>query len=208
MPRRMPRVLAMTALCALALTVPLLALDGRVADLRSSAGRVHASIQLDNPFAATQRTILERGGTLHVRVELGVWEDRAVFDRTVEPAHVSVFRVIRKPDGSQIGVVDPRGTLVTYKPYPDRVAIDIDTCGMDQLAPDAKYYIDGTVTIGTLGEDDLDEASEAVFGRDDDRAGLKRVGKFLLNSVLQMKDYVDSVSTEVRRGFSKAAIKP
>jgi hypothetical protein len=80
---------------------------------------------------------------------------------------------------------------------------------MDQLGPDAKYYIDGTVTIGTLGEDDLEEASEAVFGGNDDRAGLKRVGKFLLNSVLQVKDYVDSVSTQVRSGsFSKAAVKP
>jgi hypothetical protein len=205
----MERLAAITALSTIAAAVPLLAFGGRVSGVRVNGPRVHASIQIEEPFGTTQRAILERGGTLHVRVEAGVWEDRAVFDRAVESAHVATFRVIRNPNGSAVAVVDPRGTLSTYKPYPEHLTLDVDTCGLDQLDPDAKYYVDGTVTIGSLGEDELDEASEAVFGRDDDPAGLKRVGKFLLNSVLQVKDYVDSVSTEVRSGrFTKNKLKP
>lgn len=208
MARWMERLVAITALSTLA-TVPLLALGGRVAAVRANSGRVHAAIDIEGAFGATQRTILERGGTLHIRVEAGVWEDRAVFDRAVESAHVTIFRVIRNPNGSALGLVDPGGTVVTYKPYPDRLTLEVDTCALDQLDRDAKYYVDGTVTIGSLGEDELDEASEAVFGREDDPAGLKRVGKFLLNSVLQVKDYVDSVSTEIRSGrFSRKTLRP
>ena len=209
MRRRISRLVTLTACSAVALTVPVFGFGGRVANLRAAGARVHASIAIDEPFGGTQRAILERGGTLHVRVEVGVWEDRAVFDRTIVPAHVTTFRVIRNPNGSAIALINPGGSVVTYKPYPARVSLDVDACGLDQLGLDAKYYVSGTITIGSLGEEELDEAGEAVFGRDDDPAGLKRVGKFLLNSVLQVKDYVDSVSASVRSDrFSKANLKP
>lgn len=203
------RLLATTTFMIVATAPLVFALGGRVAEVRNAGGRVHAAIEISQPFGTTQRTVLERGGTLHVRIEIGVWEDRAVFDRVVEAAHVSAFRVIRNPNGSAIAVVNPGGTLTTYKPYPDRLTVEVDACGLDKLDADGKYYLDGTLTIGTLGEDEVTEANEAVFGRDDDPAGLKRVGKFLLNSVLQVKDYVDSVSTALRSGrFSRNTLRP
>ncbi len=186
------------AVLTLAATVPLLAMGGKVAEVRGAAGHVRAAIELRGAFGSDQRHALERGIPLHVRVEAGVWEDRAVWDRLVEQPRVAVFRVVRQPDGAAIAVLDSGGGAVTYKPYPDPLTLDIDSCALDKLSDGAEYYLDGIVTIGTLSEDELDDANEAVFGRDDGPAGLKRVGKFLLNSVLRISDYVRSASTKVR----------
>jgi hypothetical protein len=79
---------------------------------------------------------------------------------------------------------------------------------VDALADGSKYYLDAAVTIGTLDDDELSEANEAVFGPDNGPAGLKRVGKFLLNAVLQVSDYVRSVSARVRSDrFTGAQLK-
>lgn len=199
---------ALVSLWAVA-TVSLLAIEGKVSDIRVASGQVRAAIDIAGPFGDAQRAILERGGTLHVYVQAGVWEDRALFDRVVEAPRVTTFRVIRQPNGMAIAVVDTAGTLVTYKPYPDNLKLEVNACGFARLETDAKYYVDGVVTIGTLSPDELEEANEAVFGGDEDPAGLKRVGKFLLNSVLQAKDYVDRVSTEVRSGrFTIKSLRP
>lgn len=200
--------LAVTIVCLLLASAETLAIGGKVAELRTASGRLHAAVELADPFSSAHRAILEKGGTLHVRIEAAVWEDRAVFDRPVDPPRVSTLRVIRKPDGSAIGVVDQTGALATYKPYPSRLRLELDICALTRLVDDTKYYVDTAVTIGSLGEDELDEANEAVFGGEDP-AGLKRIGKFLLNSVLQVKDYVDSASTELRSNrFTKRSLKP
>jgi hypothetical protein len=175
-----------------------MAMGGRVAEVRGASGHVRAAIELRDAFGTEQRQVLEQGNALHVRVEAGVWEDRSVWDRPVEQARVSVFRIIRQPDGAAIAVLDTGGGEVTYKPYPNPLTLDVDLCALDKLSADAKYYLDGIVTIGTLSDDELVDANEAVFGREDDPAGLKRVGKFLLNSVLQISDYVRSASAKVR----------
>jgi hypothetical protein len=194
------RVATAAALMALAATAPLLALGGKVLEVRSGAGQVRAAIELGNVFGADQRAVLQQGGTLHVRVEAGVWEDRPVFDRSVDTPRVTTFRIVRQPNGAAIAVIDPQGGVVTYRPYPERLPLVVDVCGVQKIEDHTKYYVDGAITVGSLGADELEEANEAVFGRDEDPAGLKRVGKFLLNSVLQMKNYVGSVSTEIRSG--------
>jgi hypothetical protein len=208
MARQMRPSLAVTTACLLLASVEALAVGGKVLELRTASGRLVAAVELSDPFSSSHRAILEKGGALHVRIEAAVWEDRAIFDRPVEGPRVSVLRVIRKPDGSAIGLVDQNGTLTTYKPYPNRLRLELDTCALTHLADDARYYVDAAVTIGSLGEDELDEANEAVFGGEDP-AGLKRIGKFLLNSVLQVKDYVGSASTDVRSSrFTKKSLKP
>ncbi len=190
-------LLAAAIVCAAAL--PLFAMGGKVAGVRGVSGRVRAAIELRDAFARDQRQILERGNALHVRVEAGVWEDRAVWDRLVEQPRITVFRIIRQPAGTLIAVFDAGGGAVTYKPYPDPLTLAVDLCALDRLARDAKYYLEGVVTIGTLSDEELTEANEAIFGREDDGPpGLKQVGRFILNSVLQISDYVHSTSTKVR----------
>ncbi|HSL21698.1 MAG TPA: hypothetical protein VK886_09190 [Vicinamibacterales bacterium] len=176
------------------------AFGGRVARIRAVSATVRAAIELRDAFPESLRQVLERGGTLHVRVEGALWEDRALWDRPLEPPRVSVFRIVREPNGAAIAVVDSGGGTTVYKPYPDPLTIDVDLGAADKLVDAAKYYFDGVVSIGTITDEDVEEANEAVFGRDDGPAGLKRVGRFLLNTVLQVSDYVKSVTTDVRSG--------
>lgn len=193
-----------------AATLPLIAMAGKVAEVRHASGRVRAAIELRDAFGAEQREVLERGNALHVRVEAGIWEDRAVWDRLVEQPRIAVFRIVRQPGGAAIAVLDNHGGELTFKPYPDPLRLDIEVCALDRLVADGKYYLDGLVTIGTLSDEELSDANEAVFGRDDEGpAGLKRVGKFLLNSVLQISDYVRSTSTNLRSNrFTLAQVRP
>jgi hypothetical protein len=184
------------------------ALGATVAQVRAVSGHVRAAIDLSGAFPPELRRILEQGGTLHLRIESALWEDRALWDRAVEPPRVTVFRIVRQPNGAALAVIDAGGGAVTYRPYPDPVTIDVDLGGVDALADGSKYYLDAAVTIGTLDDDELSEANEAVFGRDNGPAGLKRVGKFLLNAVLQVSDYVRSVSAKVRSDrFTGAQLK-
>lgn len=204
-----PRRLLAGATVIVAATMPLMAMGGKVVEVRRGASHVRAAIELKDAFAAEQRKVLEQGNALHVRVEAGVWEDRAVWDRLVEQPRVAVFRIVRQPAGAAIVVVDNRGGEVTHKPYPNPMRLEVDVCALDKLADDAKYYLDGIVTIGTLSEDELYDANEAVFGRDDGPAGLKSVGKFLLNTVLQISDYVRSSSAKVHSsGFTLKQLRP
>lgn len=193
------RAALVTVLVVAAAAVPS-AFGGRVAQVRAVAANVRAAIELRDAFPESLRQVLERGGTLHVRVEGALWEDRALWDRPLEPPRVSVFRIVREPAGSAIAVVDTGGGTTLYRPYPDPLTIDVDLGAAAALVDTAKYYFDGVVTIGTITEEDVEEANEAVFGRDNGPAGLKRIGRFLLNTVLQVSDYVKSVTAKVRSG--------
>jgi hypothetical protein len=174
------------------------ALAGRVARVRAVSGQIRAAIELRDAFPDRLREVLEQGGTLHVRVDAGLWEDRPMWDRAVEAQHVTAFRILRQPNGAAIAVIDSGGGVATYPPYPQPLVLDVDVGSADKLDDTARYYLNAAVSVGSLDEEELSEANEAVFGRDDGPAGLKRVGKFLLNTVLQVSDYVRSVSTEIR----------
>lgn len=169
-----------------------------MARVRAVSGQVRAAIELRDVFPASLKEVLERGGTLHVRIDAGLWEGRPVWDRAVEGRRVTAFRILREPNGTSIAVVDAGGGVTTYPPYPQPLTVDVDLAAVDKLVDTARYYLDAAVTIGSLDDEELAEANDAVFGPDSGPAGLKRVGKFLLNTVLQVSDYVRSVSAGIR----------
>jgi hypothetical protein len=194
------RGIALAAVLAMFGAVRVAALGGKIAQVRAVSGQVRAALELRDAFPSEMRQVLERGGTLHLRVEAALWEDRPAWDRAVEGERVTVFVVLRESGGTRIRVVDSGGGATTYSGYPEPLAIDVDLAATDKLSDAARYYLNAVVTIGSLGDDEIEEANEAVFGRDDGPAGLKRIGKFLLNAVLQVSDYVRSVSTTIRSG--------
>jgi hypothetical protein len=175
----------------------LAALDGRVVELRVVATEVRAAIELHEAFSSDMRRVLERDGTLHLRIEGALWEDR-FWDRTVEPARITVYRIVREPSGAALAVIDAGGGVVTYPPYPDPLTVHLDLAAREALALEAKYYFKGIVTLGTLSDDELREAQEVVFGEQTGGPGLRQVGRFLLSTVLQISDYVRSNSARVR----------
>jgi hypothetical protein len=188
--------LAAVLVCAAGVRVA--ALGGSVAELRTVNGHVRAALALRDAFTAGMRDVLEKGGTLHLRVEAALWEDRAVWDRALEPPRVTVFRVVRDGHGASMAVIDPGGGTTAYEPYPDPLPIDVDLGAAAKVLANARYYVSAVVTLGTLSDQAAEEANEAVFGRDDGAPGLKQVGRFLLNAVLQLSDYVRSDSVEIR----------
>jgi hypothetical protein len=53
-------------------------------------------------------------------------------------------------------------------------------------------------TLGTIAEKESERASKAVFGDDDSTVSIAGMGKMLFHAVLQVNDYLQSVSSETR----------
>jgi hypothetical protein len=195
--RRARFTLAAVLVCAVATTLGVAAFGGSVGRLRTVDGHVRAALELRDLFNDGVRRLLEQGGPLHVRVEAALWEDR-VWDRPLEPPRVTVFRIARQLPGTQIAVVDPGGGTATYPAYPDPLTIDVDLGAADTIDDDSQYYVSAEVTVGVLTDDAVEETNDALFGRDDGSPGLKSIGRFLLNTVLQISDYVRSETVTIR----------
>ena len=53
-------------------------------------------------------------------------------------------------------------------------------------------------TLGTIAEKETERASNAVFGDDDSAVSMAAMGKMLFHAVLQVNDYLQSVSSDIR----------
>ncbi|MGH9312108.1 MAG: hypothetical protein ACRD1S_02810, partial [Vicinamibacterales bacterium] len=84
--RRCGPVARSACVTGLLLTLPAsaAAMDGKVSELRATAGTVRAAIELTDAFPENLRSAMEQGVTLHLRVEAELWEDRT-WDRLVRP---------------------------------------------------------------------------------------------------------------------------
>jgi hypothetical protein len=173
------------------------ALGGRVAELRAEGGVVRASLELKDAFPGNLREALDQGVTLHLRVEAALWEDR-LWDRLDAPAVVSGFRLSKQKDLRSVSIADVSGGLTTYPDYPEPLVIRVDVAPAGRLQDMARYYVESMVVLGTLAEGELADAGTAVFGRDDGSVGLKSAGRFVLNTVLRITDYMQSVTTTIR----------
>jgi hypothetical protein len=176
---------------------PAAALDGKVTDLRAAGGTVRAAIDLTDAFPSNLRTAMEQGVTLHLRVEAELWEDR-VWDRLVRPATIAAFRLSRLRDRKEVAIADVSGGLTSYPDYPNPLRIHVDLAPLDRIVEGARYYVNAVVTIGTLAEGEIADAGAAVFGKDDGSVGLKSAGRFILNTVLRVTDYMQSVTATIR----------
>jgi hypothetical protein len=174
-------------------------MDGKVSELRATAGSVRAAIELTDAFPQNLRSAMEQGVTLHLRVEAELWEDRT-WDRLVRPATVAAFRLSRLRDGKEVAIADVSGGLTSYPDYPSPLRVHVDLVPLDRIVEGARYYVNAVVTIGTLAEGEIADAGAAVFGKDDGSVGLKSAGRFILNTVLRVTDYMQSVTATVRSG--------
>jgi hypothetical protein len=175
------------------------AMDGKITELRSNAGAVRAAIDLTDAFPSNLRAAMEEGATLHVRVEAELWEDRT-WDRLVRPASVAAFRVSKRRESREVAIADVSGGLTSYPDYPNPLQLHVDLAPIDRIVEGARYYVNAVVTVGTLAEGELADAGTAVFGRDDGSVGLKSAGRFILNTVVRVKDYMQSATATIRSG--------
>jgi hypothetical protein len=194
---RRTRALACAAAGMGLLGVPLSALEVQVKELRAPAAVVATAIELRDVVPDRFKKTLDGGGVLHLRVQAELWESRPVWDRLVYPAIVRVFRFSRGANHA-LSVVDPGGVLTTYATPPRALPMVMELGDRTRLTPAARYYVHVIATLGTLAEREADEVGDAVFGRESEANGLGSLGKLMFRAVLQVNDYLQSVSAEAR----------
>lgn len=191
---------AIAAALVLLVAAHVYAFESTVAELRVAGPSLRASVELRDAFPEKFREVLGSNGSLYVRIQTELWEDRPLWDRLVRPALVSVFRIARNPATKEIAVADEAGPLVSFAQLPDVFSLRVEVAPADSLDADSSYYVRLVTTIGTIAEREIEESGAAVFGRDDRSVGLGRVGRFIFRAVLQATDYLQSVSAESRSG--------
>ena len=177
---------------------PAYALEAHVTEVRTIGPTVRAALDLRDLFPGKFKQVVQSGGTLHVRVQAEVWEDRPVWDHLVRPAIVTVFRIVRDPATARIAISDVVGSVLSIAAFTDPVPVRVDVVPAGAIADGSRYYVKMTATVGTIAERDVEDAGEAVFGRDEGRVSLGTVGKLLFHTVLLVSDYLQSVTSDVR----------
>src|SRR5262245_44620144 len=205
--RRTACILAVAA-AVLAFASPAAALEVRLTELRVAGGSVRASIEIRDMFPQKFQSILEDGGAIHLRLQLELWEDRAVWDKLAQPAVVTVFRINMDPTTRQIRVADQYGEVSRQPAWQEPLTLRLDLGRADALSDSAQYYVRAQATLGTIAEKESDRAGNTVFGENDSTVSIAGMGKMLFHAVLQVNDYLQSVSSEMRtRNVNGRAVK-
>jgi hypothetical protein len=176
---------------------PVSALEVEVKAVRTPAGVVSAVVELRDIIPDRFKKTIDEGGVLHLRVQAELWEARPVWDRLVFPAIVRVFRFTRGA-GSNLSIVDPGGVVTTTQDAPRAMPIDVALGDPSRVNASARYYVHVIATLGTLAEREVDDVGDAVFGKPSDANSLGALGRLMFRTVLQISDYLQSVTAEAR----------
>ena len=189
--------LLLVVLTMLGTAAPAAALETRVTEVRLAGGTLRAAIEIRDMFPAKFQSILTARGSLHLRLQLELWEDRSIWDRLAQPALVTVFRIILDPSTRQVSVSDQYGEISRQPAWQEPLTIRLDIGRAESVDEGNKYYLRTLATLGTIAEKEATQAGEAVFG-DDGSVSLGSMGRVLFHAVLQVNDYLQSVSAESR----------
>lgn len=194
--RRVSRPILTVAFAAFA-AASALAFEGKIVDVRAATDVVRAVLELKGLFKPAHKQLIESGGTLYVRVEAELWEDRAAWDRLVGPMRATTFRVRRDRVARRLAVIDAAGTMTPYADYPDPLGVTVDVAPADRLQDDSRYYLHAVATVGATVARGSNDVSDVVFGSDEDASGLAAVGKFLFRTAQQISDYLQNVTADL-----------
>jgi len=198
MTRRVALRTVLTAFLALGLASPAAALEARITEIRVAGGSVFAALELRDVFPEKFRAVLEDRAAIHLRLQIELWEDRPVWDKLAHPSAVSVFRMVLDSDTHVVRVADRYGEVSAMPAWQEPLALRLDLGRADALGDGTQYYVRVMATLGTIAEKESTTASNAVFGDDDSSLSIAGMGKMLFHAVLQVNEYLQSVSTETR----------
>lgn len=196
-PRQAGTIVAALAVWLFAAPVRAADMDVQLGEIRAVGPSIRASIDLREVFTEKFRSILQSGGRLHLRVQAELWEDRPLWDKLVRPAIVSVFRIIRDPQ-SQLVVSDSVGVVTTVPWTATTLSLRVEVAPSEAVDDNRKYYLRLVATVGTIAEKEIEGTGDAVFGRGESAVSVARVGKVIFNTVLQISDYLQSLSAELQ----------
>ncbi len=177
---------------------PAAALEARITEIRMAGGTLRAALDIRDLFPEKFQSILTQRGALYLRLQLELWEDRPIWDRLAQPALITVFRIIFDPLTRQVSVSDQYGEVSRQPAWQEPLAVRLDIGRGDSLDDGGKYYVRASATLGTIAEKEATQAGEAVFGGDDGSVSLGSMGRVLFHAVLQVNDYLQSVSADSR----------
>jgi len=198
MTRRMALRTVLSAFLALGLARPVAALEARITEIRVAGGSIFAALELRDLFPEKFRAVLEERAAIHLRLQIELWEDRPVWDKLAHPSAVPVFRMILDPNTQVVRVADRYGEVSAMPAWQEPLALRLDLGRADGLGDGTQYYVRVMATLGTIAEKESTTASNAVFGDDDSSLSIAGMGKMLFHAVLQVNEYLQSVSTETR----------
>ena len=121
-----------------------------------------------------------------------------MWDKLAHPATVSVFRMVLDPDTRVVRVADRYGEVSAMPAWQEPLVLRLDLGRADSLSDGTQYYVRAMATLGTIAEKESTTASNAVFGDDDSSLSIAGMGKMLFHAVLQVNEYLQSVSAEVK----------
>jgi hypothetical protein len=196
--RTLLRVACLFGIFAAVFAAPAAALETRIIELRVAGGSIRASIEIRDMFPAKFQGVLEDGNTIHLRLQIELWEDRPVWDKLAQPAVVSVFRIALDPSTRQVTVADSYGEVSRQAAWQEPLTLRPDLGRADALSDTARYYVRVLATLGTIAEKETARATSAVFGDDASSVSIAAMGRILFHAVVQVNDYLQSVSSEVR----------
>ena len=196
--RSLLRAAGLSAILAVSAASPASAIDTRVTELRVAGGGIRASLEIRDMFPAKFQTVLEEGAAIYLRLQIELWEDRPVWDKLAQPAVITVFRIVLEPSTRTVRVADSYGEVSRQAAWLEPLTLRPDLGRADALSDGARYYVRVLTTLGTIAEKDTAHASKAVFGDDESSVSVASVGKMLFRAVLQVNDYLQSVSSEIR----------
>lgn len=198
MPRSIHAAGLLACLIVAGLATPAAALDARLTEMRIAGGSIRASLEIREMFPAKFQAILEEGGAIHLRLQIELWEDRPVWDKLAQPSVITIFRIVLDPSTRQVTVADRYGEVGRQPAWQEPLILMTNLGRADALSDTAQYYVRGLITLGTIAEKDTAKTTNAVFGEDESSVSIASMGKILFHAVLQVNDYLQSVSSEVR----------
>ena len=164
-------------------------------------------------FPEKFQALLEQRGAIHLRLQIELWQHRPVWDKQPQPAIVTVFRIILDPVTRLVRVADRTARSVASPRGRSRWRCASTSAEATCCRTLARYYVRTQATLGTIAERESTKAADAVFGDDEGSVTLGSMGRLLFHAVLQVNDYLQSVSAESRtRDVTgrelKAGLKP
>ena len=186
------------------------ALEIKVAEISIAGGTVRAVLELRDVFTSSFQKVIEAGGSLYVRIEAELWEDRAAWDRLVAPNVTITFKVSPNGQPNIITVNDPAGSAASFPAYPSSLPLRVDVAPATRIEDLRKYYMHAIARVGLGGESEIEGVGDAVFGTDRDASGVAAIGKLFFREALRISDYLQSATAETtsRRFTGKQITAP
>jgi hypothetical protein len=177
---------------------PAFALEARIVEIRIAGGHLRASLEIRDMFPEKFQAVLEQRGAIHLRLQIELWQHRPVWDKQPQPAIVTVFRIMLDPVTRLVRVADQYGEVSQQPAWQEPLTLRLDLGRAEALSDTARYYVRTQATLGTIAERETTKAADAVFGDDEGSVTLGSMGRLLFHAVLQVNDYLQSVSADAR----------